>query len=245
MECHTRSKTEPQLEIVSEIKLICKNLYEDFLLKSILLQGLHLLWKSNKFAFNFLPNEKQRKQRKNKNNEKHHKRRDTGEDLSKISSRIARLSPFVAREDDAAPDSTTNWRSLVAVSSDKFPCNHWRPNLWPSATRRRHVLAMVAESVIRKWQCLLAIPHDHSLQPQSEKQNIKRVYRIFASCARFLYVKHARETLSLETSGLGHLQMKQSLKCMCTHGSKCWSPLFCIHREKAKSLLRVPQLATQ
>ena len=140
-----------------------------------------------------------RKQRKNTNKEKHHKRRDTGEDLSNISSRIARLSPFVAREDEAAPDSTTNWRSLVALSSDNFPWNHWRPKLRPSATRRRHVLAMVAESVIRKWQSLLAIQHDHSLQPQSEKQNIKRVYRIFASCARFLYVKHARETLSLET----------------------------------------------
>ena len=72
----------------------------------------------------------------------------------------------------------------------------------------------------RKWKINLACssaPHtvnarwrDHSLQPQSEKQNIKRVYRIFASCARFLYVKHARETLSLETSGLGDFQMKQS-----------------------------------
>ena len=51
------------------------------------------------------------------------------EDLSNISSRIARLSPFVAREDDAAEESTTNCRRLVAVSSDSFPCSHWRPNL--------------------------------------------------------------------------------------------------------------------
>ena len=80
---------------------------------------------------------------------------------------------------------------------------------------------------------------------KANKQNIKSVYRIFASCARFLYVKHACETLSLETSGLGDLQMKQSLKCMRTHESRCCSPLFCIHRENEKSLLRVPQLATQ
>ena len=33
------------------------------------------------------------------------------------------------------------------------------------------------------------------------------MYRILPSCARFLYVKRARETLSLKNSGLGDLQL--------------------------------------
>ena len=112
----------------------------------------------------------QAKTKNHKNKEKNHKRRDTGDELSNICSRIARHSPFVAREDDAAPESTTNCRRLLASPPTVFlattggpTCDHLRPDA-------PHVLAMAGESVTRKWKCLLAIQNNHSLQPYCEKR---------------------------------------------------------------------------
>ena len=79
---------------------------------------------------------------------------------------------------------------------------------------------------------------DHSLQPQSEKQNIKRVFRIFASCA-------STGGIRVEPIRLGRIRMGRiRLEWICG----CCSPLFYIHRgvyPKHTSCLRVPQLATQ